>query len=131
MKLVLWDIDHTLIATHGVGRELFGKCFEHVTGVRMEQQAAVDGMTEPMFFRGTACLHGITSDRAMFEASPAAPPNGIVCVRVTCGSADKLCPVPRPRWHHWHHWRIRTGRGHGKHPRRGQDQARRIRPRHL
>lgn len=42
LKLVLWDIDHTLIATHGVGRELFGKCFEHVTGVRMEQQAAVD-----------------------------------------------------------------------------------------
>ncbi|GAA1330975.1 hypothetical protein GCM10009647_070720 [Streptomyces sanglieri] len=66
MKLVLWDIDHTLIATRGVGRELFGECFEHVTGVRMEQQAAVDGMTEPIIFRETARLHGITSDRAMF-----------------------------------------------------------------
>ncbi|MEU0632058.1 haloacid dehalogenase-like hydrolase [Streptomyces sp. NPDC005989] len=68
MKLVLWDIDHTLIATRGLGRELFGECFEHVTGVRMEQQAAVDGMTEPVIFRETARLHGITSDRAMFEA---------------------------------------------------------------
>ncbi|MFG2221037.1 MULTISPECIES: HAD family hydrolase [unclassified Streptomyces] len=68
MKLVLWDIDHTLIATRGVGRELFGECFEHVTGVRMERMAAVDGMTEPIIFRETARLHGITSDRAMFEA---------------------------------------------------------------
>ncbi|WP_432104452.1 HAD family hydrolase [Streptomyces sp. bgisy091] len=68
MKLVLWDIDHTLIATRGVGREIFGYCFEQVTGCPMREQAAVDGMTEPVIFRETAKLHGITSDRTMFEA---------------------------------------------------------------
>ncbi|WNI34374.1 haloacid dehalogenase-like hydrolase [Streptomyces sp. ITFR-6] len=68
MKLVLWDIDHTLIATRGVGRELFGQCFEHVTGQPMQQQALVDGMTEPVIFRETARLHGIDTDRAQFEA---------------------------------------------------------------
>lgn len=68
MKLVLWDIDHTLIATRGVGREIFGHCFEQVTGHPMCEQAAVDGMTEPVIFRETAKLHGITSDRTMFEA---------------------------------------------------------------
>ncbi|WP_329046629.1 HAD family hydrolase [Streptomyces sp. NBC_01422] len=68
MKLVLWDIDHTLIATRGVGREIFGYCFEQVTGQPMREQAAVDGMTEPVIFRETAKLHGITSDRTMFEA---------------------------------------------------------------
>ncbi|MGP3632662.1 HAD family hydrolase [Streptomyces sp. 24-1644] len=68
MKLVLWDIDHTLIATRGVGREIFGDCFEQVTGHPMREQAAVDGMTEPVIFRETAKLHGITSDRPMFEA---------------------------------------------------------------
>ncbi|MEV0749876.1 haloacid dehalogenase-like hydrolase [Streptomyces sp. NPDC050273] len=68
MKLVLWDIDHTLIATRGVGRELFGECFEHVTGQPMKEQALIDGMTEPVIFRETARLHGINTDRAQFEA---------------------------------------------------------------
>ncbi|WP_330481452.1 HAD family hydrolase [Streptomyces sp. NBC_00724] len=68
MQLVLWDIDHTLIATRGVGREIFGECFEQVTGQVMKEQAAVDGMTEPVIFRETAKLHGIDSDRSMFEA---------------------------------------------------------------
>ncbi|RLV64326.1 haloacid dehalogenase-like hydrolase [Streptomyces sp. CBMAI 2042] len=67
MKLVLWDIDHTLIATRGVGRELFGKAFEQATGTVMREQATVDGMTEPVIFRETAVLHGIHNDRAMFE----------------------------------------------------------------
>lgn len=67
LKLVLWDIDHTLIATRGVGREIFGDAFEQVTGTPMREQATVDGMTEPVIFRRTADLHGITSDRTMFE----------------------------------------------------------------
>ncbi|MFE2503525.1 HAD family hydrolase [Streptomyces rubiginosohelvolus] len=68
MKLVLWDIDHTLIATRGVGGEIFGDAFKQVTGTPMREQAAVDGLTEPVIFRKTAELHGIDSDRAMFEA---------------------------------------------------------------
>ncbi|MFE3150058.1 HAD family hydrolase [Streptomyces sp. NPDC059218] len=68
MQLVLWDIDHTLIATRGVGREIFGECFEQVTGRVMQAQASVDGMTEPVIFRETAKLHGIASNRAMFES---------------------------------------------------------------
>ncbi|MFJ8405654.1 HAD family hydrolase [Streptomyces microflavus] len=67
MKLVLWDIDHTLIATRGVGREIFADAFEQVTGMPMREQATVDGMTEPVIFRRTAELHGITSDHATFE----------------------------------------------------------------
>ncbi|MBT2898817.1 haloacid dehalogenase-like hydrolase [Streptomyces sp. McG3] len=67
MKLVLWDIDHTLIATRGLGREIFADAFEQVTGTPMREQAAVDGMTEPVIFRRTAQLHGITSDRTMFN----------------------------------------------------------------
>ncbi|MEU2409361.1 haloacid dehalogenase-like hydrolase [Streptomyces rubiginosohelvolus] len=68
MKLVLWDIDHTLIATRGVGGEIFGDAFKQVTGTPMRRQATVDGLTEPVIFRKTAELHGIDSDRAMFEA---------------------------------------------------------------
>ncbi|MGW0792322.1 haloacid dehalogenase-like hydrolase [Streptomyces sp. NPDC002911] len=68
MKLVLWHIDHTLVATRRVGREIFGYCFGGATGHPMREQAAVDGMTEPVIFREAAKLHGITSDRPMVEA---------------------------------------------------------------
>lgn len=68
MKLVLWDIDHTLIETRGVGREIFGEAFELATGLPMREQAAVDGMTEQTIFRETARLHGIDSDLEMFQA---------------------------------------------------------------
>ncbi|MFF9594074.1 HAD family hydrolase [Streptomyces sp. NPDC014646] len=67
MQLVLWDIDHTLIATRGLGRQIFADCFERVTSRQMRTQAAVDGMTEPVIFQETARLHGIASDRALFE----------------------------------------------------------------
>ncbi|GAB2833458.1 HAD family hydrolase [Streptomyces daliensis] len=67
VQLVLWDIDHTLVATRGVGRELFGRAFREVTGYQMREQAAVDGMTDATIFRETATLHGIDTDRADFE----------------------------------------------------------------
>lgn len=36
-ELVLWDIDHTLMATRGLGRELWAEAFHQVTGVRMRE----------------------------------------------------------------------------------------------
>lgn len=66
-KLVLWDIDHTLISTRGVGRELSATAFEATTGQAMREQARIDGITEPVIFRETAKLHGLATDRADFE----------------------------------------------------------------
>ncbi|MQY15150.1 hypothetical protein SRB5_53280 [Streptomyces sp. RB5] len=65
--LVLWDIDHTLIASRGVGRALSAAAFEQVTGQPMRNQAKIDGITEAVIFRETAKLHGITTDRSDFE----------------------------------------------------------------
>ncbi|MEU1071965.1 MULTISPECIES: haloacid dehalogenase-like hydrolase [unclassified Streptomyces] len=62
MRLVLWDIDHTLIDTRGVGRELSAAAFEEATGVVMREQAKIDGITERVIFRETAKLHGIDVD---------------------------------------------------------------------
>ncbi|MEV1006398.1 HAD hydrolase-like protein [Streptomyces sp. NPDC049881] len=70
--LLLWDIDHTLVEMRGIGKELFRRAFAEVTGVRMEQQAAVDGMTDLVIFRETAALHGITTsppDEQRFAAA--------------------------------------------------------------
>lgn len=66
-QLVLWDIDHTLIDTRGVGRELSAAAFLQTTGQPMRQQAKIDGITEPMIFRETAKLHGLATDRSDFE----------------------------------------------------------------
>ncbi|WP_438294076.1 HAD family hydrolase [Streptomyces sp. HUAS TT7] len=68
MVLVLWDIDHTLISTRGVGRELSAAAFLRVTGRPMREQARIDGLTEPVIFRETARLHGLVTGRAEFEA---------------------------------------------------------------
>ncbi|MFG2943496.1 HAD family hydrolase [Streptomyces sp. NPDC048282] len=66
-RLVLWDIDHTLIDTRGVGRELSAAAFLQTTGQVMREQAKIDGITEPVIFRETAKLHGLTTDRDDFE----------------------------------------------------------------
>jgi phosphoglycolate phosphatase len=72
VRLLLWDIDHTLIDTRGVGRKLSGQAFEQVTGIPMREQARIDGITEPVIFRETAKLHGLVTDRADFERFAAA-----------------------------------------------------------
>ncbi|MFF3276016.1 HAD family hydrolase [Streptomyces chrestomyceticus] len=67
-QLVLWDIDHTLVDTRGVGRSLFAEAFRRVTGLEMKEQAKIDGLTEPVIFRETAKLHGLTTTQEDFEA---------------------------------------------------------------
>lgn len=65
--LVLWDIDHTLVDTRGVGRELWAEAFEEVTGRSMREQAKVDGSTEPVILRETLRLHGLRDSRDLFD----------------------------------------------------------------
>jgi hypothetical protein len=52
-RLVLWDIDHTLIDTGGFSREIYQEAFEQVTGQPMQRQADISGRTEPDIFRDT------------------------------------------------------------------------------
>lgn len=65
-RLVLWDIDHTLIETGGVGREVFAAAFAAVTGTPMARTPAVSGKTESALFRETLELHGIPPSRFSF-----------------------------------------------------------------
>ncbi|MGW7757328.1 HAD family hydrolase [Streptomyces violaceusniger] len=65
--LVLWDIDHTLVDTRGVGREIWAEAFEEVTGRPMREQAKIDGSTEPVILRETLRLHGLQDSRDLFE----------------------------------------------------------------
>jgi phosphoglycolate phosphatase-like HAD superfamily hydrolase len=65
-ELVLWDIDHTLMATRGLGRELWAAAFEQATGVAMRDQADVTGSTERVILRETARLHQIDYSSDLF-----------------------------------------------------------------
>jgi phosphoglycolate phosphatase len=66
-KLILWDIDHTLIATGGVGSEVFRDAFEQVTGHKIDQLADVTGRTEQVIFRETLDLYDIEDPGDYFE----------------------------------------------------------------
>ena len=58
-RLVLWDVDHTLIVTRGVGTEMYRRAFAEVTGRRMDHLAEVTGRTELAIWADTLRLHGI------------------------------------------------------------------------
>jgi phosphoglycolate phosphatase len=59
--LVLWDIDHTLIATQGVGGQVYAEAFHAVTGRSLEAMPPLAGRTEPVIFREALRLNGITT----------------------------------------------------------------------
>jgi phosphoglycolate phosphatase-like HAD superfamily hydrolase len=60
--LVLWDIDHTLMETSGLGAELYRRAFERATGHPLEQAAEVTGQTETSILSASLRLHGIAGD---------------------------------------------------------------------
>jgi phosphoglycolate phosphatase len=64
--LILWDIDHTLMETGGVGSEIYAAAFQKVTGRALEQMADVSGRTEPVIFRETLARHGIEDTGYLF-----------------------------------------------------------------
>ncbi|WP_106253119.1 HAD family hydrolase [Allonocardiopsis opalescens] len=67
LQLVLWDIDHTLIETGGVGREVFGAAFQAATGIPMRDMVHASGHTEPQLFSETLEMHGIEEQPHHFE----------------------------------------------------------------
>jgi phosphoglycolate phosphatase-like HAD superfamily hydrolase len=58
-RLILWDIDHTLIETRGAGAEFARAAFEEITGIRPEQMADANGKTERVILAETLRAHGI------------------------------------------------------------------------
>jgi phosphoglycolate phosphatase len=57
--LVLWDIDHTLIETRGVGGEIYADAFRTVTGRPLTTMPELSGRTEPVIFREALQANGI------------------------------------------------------------------------
>jgi phosphoglycolate phosphatase-like HAD superfamily hydrolase len=65
--LVLWDIDHTLIETRGVGGEIYAEAFKAVTGQPLNHMPALSGRTEPVIFREALQANSVTDTGDLYE----------------------------------------------------------------
>lgn len=57
--LLLWDVDHTLIETRGVGFAIYQRAFPAATGRPLDQLAQISGRTELDIMRETLRINGI------------------------------------------------------------------------
>lgn len=62
--LVLWDIDHTLLASRGLGREMYVRAVPAAFGIPFVDLADVSGRTELDIIAETVALHGIEPSHA-------------------------------------------------------------------
>ena len=75
LRLVLFDIDGTLVKTHGAGRDAFGVAFAEVFGIRPDlDRVRFAGGTDVDLFRRLAAEAGLrpgpAEERAFFERLP-------------------------------------------------------------
>jgi phosphoglycolate phosphatase len=66
-RLVLWDIDHTLIETRGVGGQVYAEAFAKVTGHTLEKMPELAGRTEPVIFREALKVNGIEPAEDLYD----------------------------------------------------------------
>jgi phosphoglycolate phosphatase-like HAD superfamily hydrolase len=58
-RLILWDVDHTLMTSGGMGRDLYSQAFLAVTGRALEHMPEMAGRTERAIALEAFALHGI------------------------------------------------------------------------
>jgi phosphoglycolate phosphatase len=69
---VLWDVDHTLIETRGVGRAIYFRAFPAATGKPLAKLASVSGRTELDIMAETLRINGIQPTDGMVAKLAAA-----------------------------------------------------------
>ena len=99
--LVLWDVDHTLIETGGVGAELFRAAFEQATGRVLEHAATVTGRTEPAIFKESAEQQGIAWSPELFDRYADLLARGYRQRAPEMSRRGARCPGPPPPSRHW------------------------------
>jgi phosphoglycolate phosphatase len=66
-RLVLWDIDHTLIETRGVGGEIYAEAFAKVTGHSLGKMPELAGRTEPVIFAEALKVNGVEPSEDLYH----------------------------------------------------------------
>ncbi|MGB8996693.1 MAG: HAD hydrolase-like protein [Pseudonocardiaceae bacterium] len=89
---MLWDIDHTLIETRGVGRAIYERVFPAVTGKPLQQLAEVAGHTELVIMHDTLQLHHIEPTEATMRRLAAALVQGHEDARMELATTGRVLP---------------------------------------
>lgn len=66
-RLVLWDIDQTLIDLHGNSRAWYARAFTEVLGITMSEMPGFFGRTERAITSEVLAAHGITPDEEILR----------------------------------------------------------------
>src|SRR5258708_1062358 len=66
-RLVLWDIDHTLIESGGVGRQVYAEAFAKVTGRQLDKMPELAGRTEPASFLDALRVNDVEASEDLYE----------------------------------------------------------------
>jgi phosphoglycolate phosphatase len=67
-RLLLWDIDRTLLDAGRLGRQVYAEAFHAVTGRQLRQLADLAGRTDHDIILDTLALHGLPAAEATLEA---------------------------------------------------------------
>jgi phosphoglycolate phosphatase-like HAD superfamily hydrolase len=93
--LVLWDLDHTLIETRGVGREMYERVLPQTFGVPFQKLATVSGRTETDIISETLRLHGIEPTDEAVQRLATALTQGYEAARQELAERGRALPGAR------------------------------------
>ena len=66
--LVLWDIDYTLLTSHGLGERVYGRVFREMFGRDLPGMASVAGRTDRAIIADTLALAGVAEPARQVDA---------------------------------------------------------------
>ncbi|RZS45090.1 phosphoglycolate phosphatase-like HAD superfamily hydrolase [Herbihabitans rhizosphaerae] len=90
--LLLWDIDHTLIETRGVGRAIYDRAFPAATGRPLTNLATIAGRTELEIMRESLRCNNIEPTAAMIERLATALVQGYEDARDELATTGRTLP---------------------------------------
>jgi phosphoglycolate phosphatase len=93
--LVLWDIDHTLIETRGVGRAIYERAFPAATGRPLAKLAKIAGRTELDIMRESLRTNDIEPTDEMVGKLAAALTQGYEDARDDLAATGRVLPGAR------------------------------------
>jgi phosphoglycolate phosphatase-like HAD superfamily hydrolase len=92
---VLWDVDHTLIETRGVGRTIYDRAFPAATGKPLAELASVSGRTELDIMAESLRINGIQPTDGMVAKLAAALIQGYQDARHELRTIGRALPGAR------------------------------------
>jgi phosphoglycolate phosphatase len=90
--LVLWDIDHTLIETRGVGRAIYDRAFPAATGRPLAKLASIAGRTELDIMAESLRINDIEPTEEMVSKLAAALTQGYEDARSELATTGRVLP---------------------------------------